>query len=193
MPGADASDIGHRPEDDEFVDINGDGKADYACSRVVWLNNDLEILSWLAQDKTAGGIGVNGRKCPAGEPARYCSGELHGYMGGLVARLKGCDDLEPKTFTESPRRAVQVVTASRLALCQRDDSQSAACQIDKDTGYPVSRGALPGTSSAPQQACLGLLVMGRTLAIFWETKHGGAALPLLYDILSQARLGFGGR
>ncbi|KAI6355904.1 hypothetical protein MCOR25_008060 [Pyricularia grisea] len=94
MPGADASDIGHRPEDDEFVDINGDGKADYACSRVVWLNTDLEILSWLAQDKTAGGIGVNGRKCPAGEPARYCSGELHGCQSrhgrprGQVERLR---------------------------------------------------------------------------------------------------------
>ncbi|TIC96910.1 hypothetical protein CH35J_007763 [Colletotrichum higginsianum] len=66
LPEADASGIGQRPEEIDFVDINGDGKADYVWTRArdgaarVWLNNYPNQPTWLEQPEIAGGFGVSG-------------------------------------------------------------------------------------------------------------------------------------
>ncbi|KAK7422803.1 hypothetical protein QQX98_001364 [Neonectria punicea] len=66
MKGADAVGIGQRPEEIEFYDINGDGKADYVWTspldgRVrVWLNHYPNDPPWRAAGEIAGGVGTSG-------------------------------------------------------------------------------------------------------------------------------------
>ncbi|KAH8671546.1 hypothetical protein BX600DRAFT_496225 [Xylariales sp. PMI_506] len=66
LPSADSSGISQRPEEIQFADINGDGKADYIWTRswdgavFVWLNDYPNLPTWVAQGQVFDGIAASG-------------------------------------------------------------------------------------------------------------------------------------
>ncbi|KAI9170782.1 hypothetical protein HJFPF1_00255 [Paramyrothecium foliicola] len=102
MPDADASGIGQRPEEITFVDINGDGKADYVWTRAhdgaawVWLNNYPNKPTWLAQPQIAGGVGVSGadvRYATLQKTGRASYIAVDRNDGAIAGWLNGCNNL----------------------------------------------------------------------------------------------------
>ncbi|KAK7973640.1 elongation factor Tu GTP binding domain-containing protein [Apiospora arundinis] len=102
LPEADAAGIGQRPEEIEFVDVDGDGRADYVWTSAldgrvrVWLNDYPKLPTWRAQGEVAGGVGT------AGSNIRWAQLQGTGradYVavdpgtGAVAAWLNGCDAL----------------------------------------------------------------------------------------------------
>lgn len=101
LPEADASGIGQSPDEIDFVDINGDGKADYVWTRkldgrvMVWYNEYPEKPTWREGGEIARGVGTSGANVRL---ARLHSTGRADYIamepktGALAAWLNGCDD-----------------------------------------------------------------------------------------------------
>lgn len=102
LPEADASGIGQRPEEIEFVDINGDGKADYVWTSAVdgrvqvWFNDYPNLPAWRAQGEIAGGVGTAGsniRWADLQGTGRASYIAVDPGTGAIAGWLNGCDEI----------------------------------------------------------------------------------------------------
>ncbi|KAH6949082.1 SGNH hydrolase-type esterase domain-containing protein, partial [Fusarium avenaceum] len=117
MPDADASGINQSPDEIDFVDLNGDGKADYVwTSRLdgrvkVWYNNYPNKPTWKEAGEIAGGVGTSGANI---RYVKLQSTGRHDYVavdpgtGAIGAWLNGCGDPDTSkkkhrvVFTKAP-------------------------------------------------------------------------------------------
>ncbi|KAK7955848.1 carbohydrate esterase family 3 protein [Apiospora aurea] len=112
LPAADASGIGQSPEEIQFVDINGDGKADYVwTSRLdgrarVWYNEYPALPAWREGGEIAGGVGTSGANVRYAQLQRTGRADyvaLEPKTGAFAGWLGGCGDYDdaPKTHRVS--------------------------------------------------------------------------------------------
>ncbi|EXL92374.1 hypothetical protein NOF04DRAFT_16014 [Fusarium oxysporum II5] len=101
MPEADASGINQSPEEIDFIDMNGDGKADYVwTSRLdgivkVWYNDYPKKPTWREAGEIAGGVGTSGsniRYAKLQKTGRYDYVAVDPKTGAIGAWLNGCGD-----------------------------------------------------------------------------------------------------
>jgi hypothetical protein len=100
----DATGIGQRPEEIEFHDINGDGRADYVWTNAmegrvrVWLNNYPNQPPWLEQGEIATGVGTSGacvRWAVLQHTGRASYLAVDPNNAAVSAWLNGCDSNIP--------------------------------------------------------------------------------------------------
>jgi hypothetical protein len=95
----DAEGIDESPDEIQFVDINGDGKADYVWTRKldgrtrVWYNNYPDSQKWIYGGEIASGVGTAGSNIRWGKltstgRADYLAVEP--FTGAVAAFLNGC-------------------------------------------------------------------------------------------------------
>ncbi|KAI3557278.1 hypothetical protein CABS03_11863 [Colletotrichum abscissum] len=166
LPEADASGIGQRPEEIDFVDINGDGKADYVwtCARDgaagVWLNNYPNQPTWLEQPEIAGGVGVSGsdvRYAILQNTGRASYVAVDRTNGAIAAWLNSCTQLgdHPRpnvvfiglreTFTESVLARSWIIyesaTGSTIDICDDEPKGAfAAATTSSNPKFPTNLG-----------------------------------------------------
>ncbi|KAK1497899.1 hypothetical protein CABS01_10877 [Colletotrichum abscissum] len=166
LPEADASGIGQRPEEIDFVDINGDGKADYVwtCARDgaagVWLNNYPNQPTWLEQPEIAGGVGVSGsdvRYAILQNTGRASYVAIDRTNGAIAAWLNSCTQLgdHPRpnvvfiglreTFTESVLARSWIIyesaTGSTIDICDDEPKGAfAAATTSSNPKFPTNLG-----------------------------------------------------
>lgn len=99
LPAADASGIGQSPDEIQFYDINGDGKADYVWTRkldgrvLVWYNEYPNLPAWREGGEIAAGVGTSGANI---RYARLTSTGRADYVavdpesGAIAPWLNGC-------------------------------------------------------------------------------------------------------
>ncbi|KAM0360431.1 hypothetical protein ACHAP4_002508 [Fusarium culmorum] len=101
MSDADASGINQSPDEIDFIDMNGDGKADYVwTSRLdgsvkVWYNDYPKKPTWREAGEIAGGVGTSGaniRYAKLQKTGRYDYVAVDPKTGAIGAWLNGCDD-----------------------------------------------------------------------------------------------------
>ncbi|KAL0929864.1 uncharacterized protein CTRU02_215073 [Colletotrichum truncatum] len=113
MPDADASGIGQSPDEIDFVDIDGDGRADYVWTRKldgrvrVWYNQYPTKPTWREGGEIAGGVGTSGAnvryaKLQGTGRADYVA--VDPKTGALGAWLGGCRD--PDTTAKKNRVSI---------------------------------------------------------------------------------------
>ncbi|UZP45216.1 hypothetical protein NXS19_013028 [Fusarium pseudograminearum] len=101
MSDADASGINQSPDEIDFIDMNGDGKADYVwTSRLdgsvkVWYNDYPKKPTWREAGEVAGGVGTSGaniRYAKLQKTGRYDYVAVDPKTGAIGAWLNGCGD-----------------------------------------------------------------------------------------------------
>ncbi|KAF5619593.1 lipolytic G-D-S-L family [Fusarium tjaetaba] len=101
MSDADASGINQSPDEIDFIDMNGDGKADYVwTSRLdgsvkVWYNDYPKKPTWREAGEIAGGVGTSGaniRYAKLQKTGRYDYVAVDPKTGAIAAWLNGCGD-----------------------------------------------------------------------------------------------------
>ncbi|KAK1523960.1 uncharacterized protein CCOS01_09047 [Colletotrichum costaricense] len=166
LPEADASGIGQRPEEIDFVDVNGDGKADYVWTRArdgaarVWLNNYPNQPTWLEQPEIAGGVGVSGsdvRYAILQNTGRASYVAVDRTNGAIAAWLNSCTQLgdHPRpnvvfiglreTFTESVLARSWIIyesaTGSTIDICDDEPKGAfAAATTSSNPKFPTNLG-----------------------------------------------------
>ncbi|KAK1526716.1 hypothetical protein CPAR01_13244 [Colletotrichum paranaense] len=166
LPEADASGIGQRPEEIDFVDINGDGKADYVWTRArdgaarVWLNNYPNQPTWLEQPEIAGGVGVSGsdvRYAILQNTGRASYVAVDRTNGAIAAWLNSCTQLRDhprpnfvfiglrETFTESVLARSWIIyesaTGSTIDICDDEPKGAfAAATTSSNPKFPTNLG-----------------------------------------------------
>jgi len=107
MPDADASGINQSPDEIDFVDIDGDGKADYVWTSKldgrarVWYNQYPDKPTWLEGGEIAGGVGTSGaniRYATLQNTGRADYVAIEPKTGAFAAWLGGCG-----LFNDSPK------------------------------------------------------------------------------------------
>jgi hypothetical protein len=113
MPDADASGINQSPDEIDFIDMNGDGKADYVWTRrldgrvKVWYNDYPKKPTWREAGEIAGGVGTSGanvRYAKLQSTGRYDYVAVDPGTGAIGAWLNGCGD--PDTSKKKHRITV---------------------------------------------------------------------------------------
>ncbi|KAH7303224.1 hypothetical protein B0I35DRAFT_498648 [Stachybotrys elegans] len=103
MPRADASGIGQHPDEIDFVDIDGDGKADYVWTRkldgrvMVWYNQYPDLPAWREGGEIAGGVGTSGaniRYANLLSTGRADYVPINPNNGAIGAWVSGCRDID---------------------------------------------------------------------------------------------------
>ncbi|KAF4990980.1 hypothetical protein FDECE_14187 [Fusarium decemcellulare] len=101
MPDADAAGINQSPDEIDFVDINGDGKADYVWTRrldgrvKVWYNDYPNKPTWREAGEIAGGVRTSGANIRYGKlqsTGREDYVAVDPKTGAIGAWLNGCSD-----------------------------------------------------------------------------------------------------
>ncbi|KAJ4199065.1 hypothetical protein NW767_008648 [Fusarium falciforme] len=103
LPEADASGINQSPDETDFIDINGDGKADYVWPRKldgrvkVWYNDYPNKPTWREAGEIAGGVGTSGANIRYGtlsSTGRVDYIPVDPKTGAIAAWLNGCNDFD---------------------------------------------------------------------------------------------------
>ncbi|KAJ4208903.1 hypothetical protein NW759_013504 [Fusarium solani] len=98
-----ASGINQSPDEIDFIDLNGDGKADYVWTRKldgrvkVWYNNYPNKPTWREAGEIAGGVGTSGANVRYGTLSSTGRADyipVDPKTGAIAAWLNGCNDFD---------------------------------------------------------------------------------------------------
>ena len=147
MPDADASGISQSPDEIDFIDVNGDGKADYVWTRPidgsvrVWYNDYPNKPTWLEAGKIAVGVGTSGANIRYGKllsTGREDYVAVDRKTGAIGAWLNGCGDLD--TSKKKHRITIIRVKASWSVYEKPTDASQPKTYCDPN-GESYARGS----------------------------------------------------
>ncbi|CCT67685.1 uncharacterized protein FFUJ_14670 [Fusarium fujikuroi IMI 58289] len=141
MSDADASGINQSPDEIDFIDMNGDGKADYVwTSRLdgsvkVWYNDYPKKPTWREAGEIAGGVGTSGaniRYAKLQKTGRYDYVAVDPKTGAIAAWLNGCGD--PDTSKKKHRITIARYLTTVWVIAEKPEDKDFSSNTCFKTG-----------------------------------------------------------
>ncbi|KAG5808825.1 hypothetical protein H9Q71_006708 [Fusarium xylarioides] len=143
MPDADASGINQSPDEIDFIDMNGDGKADYVwTSRLdgsvkVWYNDYPKKPTWREAGEIAGDVGTSGaniRYAKLQKTGRYDYVAVDPKTGAIGAWLNGCGN--PDTSKKKHRITIARYLTTVWVIAEKPEDKD----FSSDSCFKTGKG-----------------------------------------------------